>query len=117
MYEVARRQYEESFADPDDPDHVSSPVYSYGPHGSVMGNDGFTLAGHFVGIEQLSLNDTFVLTSPGKASGGKLSNIKAFQVNGDSNGNESQGARAKAEVTEDDVREALEQTMRQRVPA
>lgn len=56
-----------------------------------------TLSGHFVGIEQLSLDDSFT---------GKLSDIKAFQVN-----NLNNQPTTKVEVTEDDMREALESTI------
>jgi len=98
IYEERRRQYEESFADPDDPDSV------YYTH-STLTSDGFTLSGHFVGIEQLSLNDTFT-------SNAKLPNIKAFQVS-----NEDSGRKSPARMTDEDVREALESTMLQRVPS
>lgn len=101
MYEEKRRHYEESFADPDDPE---SALYTNQHHGtSTLTSDGMTLSGHFVGIEQLSLDDTFNAT-------GKLSNIKAFQVN-----TFNVGSPTKVEVTDDDVREALESTMLERV--
>lgn len=98
IYEERRRQYEESFADPDDPD---SAYYTH----STLTSDGFTLSGHFVGIEQLSLDDTF-------ASNAKLPNIKAFHVSNQSGRNSP----TKMEMTDEDVREALESTMLQRVP-
>lgn len=153
MYEVARRHYEESFADPDDPDdpssvggpnhHLSSTgAYSYG-HGQLMGSDGFTLSGHFVGIEQLSLNDTFIGATPvspthnghhhthnhthhnghnghnhngGGSVTGMLSNIKAFQINGNGHANGNGRGMAKTEVSEEDMREAMEQSMLQGIP-
>jgi hypothetical protein len=99
IYEERRRHYEESFADPDDPD---SAYYTH----STLTSDGFTLSGHFVGIEQLSLDDTFT-------SNAKLPNIKAFQVRSEASGGNSP---TKMEMTDEDVREALESTMLQRVP-
>lgn len=138
MYEVARRQYEEQFVDPDErddarsgggPQHHSSSIggYSYvHGNGQLMGSDGFTLSGHFVGIEQLSLDDTFIGSTTSShtngnrnANGGSyngsvtgtLSNIKAFQV-----ANENahilgadQASLTKAEISEDEIREALQQ--------
>jgi hypothetical protein len=52
------------------------------------------------------LDDTFT-------SNAKLPNIKAFQVLSEDTGGRSPG---KVEMTDEDVREALETTMLQRVP-
>lgn len=91
-YEAARREYEESFSD----SFEAAPDYS---------------SGHFIGIEQLSLEDPFVISSAVPAS----PKISPSHVHISSSSSNNLKPSHRDSLTQEDFMDAFEETSKERM--